>query len=260
MLTITAAAEIYCQQAHFASIYQTLNHYINSYPDCELQLDDNGFLQLQADKILAKKPFTIQFSNLIKRLHHIQQRQLHGEFLIKLLGKQQLFIIDGTAGFGRDSFLMAAAGHKIQAYEQNPLIALLLIDALNKPYQDPRILTACKLINISATRLNSEQLANYPEDATLYIDPMFIHEQRKKVKTEKYSQFLQSLNQHNSHTDSLPNFLTLFAESRLETIIIKQSDHDSRDAALLLNHLGQKVRLHQHVMGSGFAFRKYNKC
>ena len=40
--------------------------------------------------------------------------------------------IDATAGMGEDAFLLAAQGYEVTLYEQNPVIAALLKDAIRR--------------------------------------------------------------------------------------------------------------------------------
>ena len=47
--------------------------------------------------------------------------------------------IDATAGLGQDSFLLAAAGFSVYMFEQDPIIAALLEDALNRAQSDPAL-------------------------------------------------------------------------------------------------------------------------
>lgn len=45
--------------------------------------------------------------------------------------------IDATAGMGEDGFLLAAQGYEVTLYEQNPVIAVLLKDALRRAKKHP---------------------------------------------------------------------------------------------------------------------------
>lgn len=50
--------------------------------------------------------------------------------LIKAVGKNTQFVIDATCGSGRDALTMVMKGIKVRSYEKNPIIYLLLIDAI----------------------------------------------------------------------------------------------------------------------------------
>ncbi|MCF6318278.1 MAG: class I SAM-dependent methyltransferase, partial [Proteobacteria bacterium] len=70
-----------------------------------------------------------------KQLKFRSEAHLNAELIIKaVLGKkkQATTIVDCTAGFGKDSYLMSLTGCKITAYENNPLMYALLKDGLNR--------------------------------------------------------------------------------------------------------------------------------
>ena len=50
---------------------------------------------------------------------------------------EHLKAIDATAGMGEDGFLLAAYGYEVTLYEQNPVIAALLKDALRRARKHP---------------------------------------------------------------------------------------------------------------------------
>ena len=55
--------------------------------------------------------------------------------------KSQYTVIDATAGLGQDSFLLAAAGFSVEMYEQDPIIAALLQDALERGSKNAALAT-----------------------------------------------------------------------------------------------------------------------
>lgn len=55
--------------------------------------------------------------------------------------ESQYTVIDATAGLGQDSFLLAAAGFSVEMYEQDPIIAALLQDALERGLKNAAIAT-----------------------------------------------------------------------------------------------------------------------
>lgn len=48
-------------------------------------------------------------------------------------------VLDGTAGLGRDAFVLASLGCKVQMVERHPVVAALLDDGLARAKQDPEI-------------------------------------------------------------------------------------------------------------------------
>lgn len=48
-------------------------------------------------------------------------------------------VLDGTAGLGRDAFVLASLGCKVQMVERHPVVAALLDDGLKRAKSDPEI-------------------------------------------------------------------------------------------------------------------------
>ena len=102
-----------------------------------------------------------------------------------------LTILDATAGWGRDAAVLASFGAQVILLERNPIMALLLADALEQRdlYSKQRL--ALQLI-VQDSNQYLEALAekNYPD--VIYIDPM--HPPRQKsALVKKDLQILQKL-------------------------------------------------------------------
>ena len=65
-------------------------------------------------------------------LHRVTNGRLQHEMLVRAAKseKKDARQIDATAGMGEDAFLLAAQGYEVTLYEQNPVVAVLLKDAL----------------------------------------------------------------------------------------------------------------------------------
>ncbi len=99
-----------------------------------VQYLEGGVVLKQDDKglSLVKNGMSIRadFYPLLSRISH---NKLHRELLVKaakIKGAQNPIALDATAGFGEDSFLLAAAGFTVYLLERDPIIAKLLRDAL----------------------------------------------------------------------------------------------------------------------------------
>ena len=101
-------------------------------------------------------------------------------------------LIDATAGLGEDSILLAAAGFSVKMYEQNPVIAALLKDALDRAVSVPElseIVSRMELINADSI----EAMMNLKEPCdVIYLDPMF-PERKKSALIKKKFQLLEQL-------------------------------------------------------------------
>lgn len=111
-----------------------------------------------------------------KNAHRRQFGGGRGQPLAKAIGLKKgatPTIIDATAGFGRDAFVLANLGCQITLIERNPLIATLLDDALQRADDNPDIndiIQRMTLVNNDAiSYLN--QLQQQPD--VIYMDPMY---------------------------------------------------------------------------------------
>ena len=101
-------------------------------------------------------------------------------------------LLDATAGLGEDSFLLAAAGFSVTMYEQNPTIAALLADALERAAAEPalsEIVSRMELVR--ADSIEAMKTLKEPPDV-IYLDPMF-PERKKSALIKKKFQLLQQL-------------------------------------------------------------------
>ena len=65
-----------------------------------------------------------------------------GQAIAKAIGMNKGAIpsvLDATAGLGRDAFVLASLGCKVQMLERNPVVAALLDDGLMRAQRDPEI-------------------------------------------------------------------------------------------------------------------------
>ncbi len=72
-------------------------------------------------------------------LHRVTHGRLQHEMLVRASKSENpgRKAIDATASMGEDGFLLAAQGYEVTLYEQNPVIAVLLKDALRRAKKHP---------------------------------------------------------------------------------------------------------------------------
>ncbi|MHB1157234.1 MAG: class I SAM-dependent methyltransferase [Phycisphaerales bacterium] len=99
-------------------------------------------------------------------------------------------VIDATAGLGRDSILLALAGFRVIAIEQNPVVAALFHDGLSRAVADP--VFNARLGDRLAFRLGDavELIPALPLVDAIYLDPMF-PSRDKSALVKKEMQLLQ---------------------------------------------------------------------
>ena len=163
-----------------------------------------------------KKPFYVDFST--KRLQY-RVTNLRQERLLKataLLKKSQQRVLDATAGLGRDAYLMAQTGADVIMLERNPIIYVLLQDAMKRLKMN----TSLKL------RLQQHEaksfILNHADDFdVIYLDPMYVSE-HKSALVKKEMQILQTL--IGPDLDYV-DLLTVALKQKQKRIVIKRAIH-----------------------------------
>ena len=104
-----------------------------------------------------------------------------------------LWVVDATAGFGEDAWLLASLGCRVTAMERSPIIAALLRDGLDRAKQaKPTVADRIDLIE-GDTRDGLAALdASGDRPDVVYLDPMF-PPKRKAALPRKAMQVLQQL-------------------------------------------------------------------
>ena len=137
-------------------------------------------------------------ADLTESIPRLKKGRLTGEMLVhaaRIKGAdRELTAIDATAGFGEDALLLAAAGFKIDLYEFDPIIFILLEDAVNRARQVDELKEAVSRMSLhntdSIAALNSLSDKDSPD--IVLLDPMF-PERSKTGSVKKKFQLLQRL-------------------------------------------------------------------
>ena len=134
----------------------------------ELRFIDGG-LALCADGMSLCE----DFRELLPRLRH---DRLGREMLVRaarVRGVEAPRAVDATAGLGEDSLLLAAAGFSVTLCENDPVIALLLADALRRAGNEPQL--AGIVSRMRLVEADSVEVLAGMDDApdVVYLDPMF---------------------------------------------------------------------------------------
>lgn len=150
-----------------------------------LQADDGG-LSLVQGKLSVRGDFT----HMIPRL---RPSNLNREFLVKagrMKGIECPVAIDATAGLGEDSLLLAAAGFRVHLFEYNPVIAALLLDAMERAREVPELREPVSRMELHVG--DSIEAMNRSEDSIgcipdlVLLDPMFPERQKSALVKKKF--------------------------------------------------------------------------
>jgi len=129
-------------------------------------------------------------------------RRLHGRMRDSQLaravgarGGRTPFVVDATAGLGRDSFALAALGCRVLACERSRVLHALLEDGLARAHEDSQVaaIVADRLQLFSGdarTALDDLLAAGTPPDV-VYVDPMYPEDPRQKAMTRKEMRILR---------------------------------------------------------------------
>lgn len=158
------------------------------HPDCaELSVllrDDQHRLSLFRVENKQKMRVCVDFVGGTQAYRR-QQASVKNEMLARALGlkansDKPLWVIDATAGFGRDSMLLASLGCVVTLLERSRLMCFLLSDGLQRAARHSELLpmlSRMQLLQVDAcdylAALNQLKTENSQHPDAIYLDPMF---------------------------------------------------------------------------------------
>lgn len=135
--------------------------------------------------------FRGDFEQMLRRISggHLQHEMLAHVAKTKLT---RPYAVDATAGMGEDSIILAACGYEVTLFEQNPVIAALLADALSRAKANPDL---CDIVG-RMRLIEGNSMERMPEldrkPDLIYLDPMFPARQKSGLINKKL-QLIQKL-------------------------------------------------------------------
>lgn len=136
-----------------------------------------------------------------------RRRSLHpGRELVvqaaKVRVSRQPLLVDATAGLGRDGFLLAAAGFKVQMIEYNPVVAALLADGLERARGVIGLADTAARIELLQGNALDYLAAPTERPDVVYLDPMF-PERSKSALVKQELRLLQLIDRKNTDPSQL---------------------------------------------------------
>jgi len=157
-------------------------------PSVFLRQDESG-LSLVGDSGLVMQG---DFTKLLPRL---KPNNLNGELLVKAAKIKDSACptaVDATAGMGEDSLLLAAAGFRVKLFEQDPVIAALLADTMERAVKEPGL---CDIVSrmelVCGNSIEELPKLDFVPDV-IVLDPMF-PERTKSASVKKKFQLIHQL-------------------------------------------------------------------
>ena len=137
------------------------------------------------------------YVEFIKKAAGYRRRLGKKELLLRAIGfnkNNPLTVLDVTGRLGKDAFLMASHGCRVDIIERNPIVAALLEDGLQRAQKHPDTRDIAERIQLR--QMDSIHFLNDPDIQKLcdviYLDPMFPG-RTKSAKVKKEMQLLQKL-------------------------------------------------------------------
>lgn len=141
---------------------------------------------------------------------------------------QDLFVLDATAGLGRDSFFLYSLGAKVAGFERNRVIYHLLEKGVENYFnQVNKDKSGLKFFNIDAKEvfstggfknsfLESDDFFGGRKPDVIYLDPMYPPRRRKSAKPKKEMIYLKALAGEDKDAEDL--FLSC-AEENIKIVV-----------------------------------------
>lgn len=152
-----------------------------------------------------------------------------GQSIAKAVGLKQGVtptVVDGTAGLGRDAFVLASLGCKVIMVERHPVVAALLEDGLRRGYEDQEIgdwmRERMSLFHGSSIDTLTDVAQRIGTDVdVVYLDPMYPHRE-KSALVKKEMRVFQSLVGADLDADGLLKPAMALANKR---VVVKRPDY-----------------------------------
>ncbi|GIU49533.1 class I SAM-dependent methyltransferase [Shewanella sp. KT0246] len=152
-----------------------------------------------------------------------------GQTIAKAVGLKQGIsptVVDGTAGLGRDAFVLASLGCKVIMVERHPVVAALLEDGLRRAYEDAEIgewmRERMSLFHGSSIEALADAAAQSGEEIdVVYLDPMYPHRE-KSALVKKEMRVFQTLVGADLDADGLLKPAQALATKR---VVVKRPDY-----------------------------------
>lgn len=159
--------------------------------DITLHIADKVFLSWDSDPKLKPLCFDFLSDKLIYRISHGGK---HKENVARAVtsGLSHPVVFDATAGMGRDSFILQCAGCSVYMFERNPVIWLLLRDALTRAASSPFFKD---LPSGLPSLMPCGEACRYQGDVVpdvIYYDPMF-PDRKKSALVKKEMRIFKAL-------------------------------------------------------------------
>lgn len=170
------------------------------------------------------------------------ERGASQELIAKAVGVKRDYhprVLDVTAGWGRDAFLLTTLGCQVVMVERSPIMALLLQDALNRLFAGEDA-PAAQIFSLVTGQAEAVLRQGSCEAEVIYLDPMY-PERVKSALVKKEMRILRELVGADEDTVSLFNLALQKATKR---VVVKRPLHSGYldDKKPHFQYLGRSTR------------------
>src|SRR3989338_8240727 len=188
---------VLCEDPNHLSLAQALAHQFHIPIFSEENDSYEIYFVIEEDHIGLKvggsrqKPIFVDFlaGSLAYRIQHANGKKQLLPRAVGLHHRPHLYIVDVTAGLGRDAFVLASLGAMVHLLERSPVMATLLKDGLRRAKA-----VSCEIISrIQLTESDAKDFL-MTEDQTpdvIYLDPMF--PERRSALNKKEMRIIKSI-------------------------------------------------------------------
>lgn len=119
-----------------------------------------------------------------RRMHNGGRQPLARAIGVRNLSKP--YVIDMTAGLGRDAFVLAALGCRVSMLERSPIVHALLADGLARAADFPALAPVCERLSLCQADgiFYLNPLAGNRPDVG-YLDPMYPHRRQSALNKKE---------------------------------------------------------------------------
>jgi len=177
--------------------------------DLLLTVTDTG-LELREPVHMHRPGFTVDFSDLSSQ--HLSKDQP----IARAFGKDTSTILDATAGWGRDAYLLACLGFQVTLVERSPIVTAMLREGVKRSARGALDRMTVMQGDARAVLRSLE----HPPDA-VYIDPMYPPKKKKSALPRKPIALLRQLVGNDDDAGDLFEVAMATAQRR---VVVKRAD------------------------------------
>ena len=191
----------------------------------------NGHLQLRDTQQPRWQPIWIDWTTQDLNRRRVPHK-IYSEFIVRAVGAKPhhaLSVVDATAGFGEDGFLLACAGCSVTLLERSSIMFALLQDALDRARRYAELTEIIQRIQLICVDARDWLVSTEIKPDVIYLDPMF-PERKKSALVKKDMRLLSQL----VGTDDDAHLLLPLALRQASQRVVVKRPHDAPHLADLL--------------------------